>query len=286
MIQQIDSWEETLPSFLKPKAKTLTGLRGFERQNTILKLALAHVRILATRRCLLMDFRHQKQRFNPIQEDAGSGTIKYCLSAIMMTLDTVEALMDVGQCYGSFWSTQYIAVVAISTFYVFMIQGMRKTLPAQLESYLDIDETLSRTKRCHEHLATLPPPGSQAERHQILLGHLRAKVDKSLKKMRGAVEPAAEQRELEQQSRLMSIENINNGQTDVEQQYNADLMITSGQIAGYKSPTGAVDLSFFSTMMTPNSNSDGGFSYIPDFGWENLDTIGALGQHDMNFGIL
>ena len=35
------------------------------------------------------------------------------------------------------------------------------------------------------------------------------------------------------------------------------------------------DMSMFSAMLTPNSNSDSSFQYMLDFGWESLDTIGA-----------
>lgn len=188
MLDALNIWQDGLPDFLKPRERTLTGQRTFERQNTILKLSLAHARILATRRCLLTDFGHvDANPFSQSQDARAKRSVRECITAIVTVLDMVEALIQHGQCYGSFWSTQYIALVAISTFYVIIIQGVRHALPGDIQSFLNVDECLAKARRCHEHLATLPPAGTQAERHHVLLAHLRSKAERSLAKHRSSL---------------------------------------------------------------------------------------------------
>ena len=77
----------------------MTGQRSFERQNTILKLANMHVRILATRRCLLMDFGHTTSNaFSQSEDGRAKRVVRECISAIIMILDTVQALIEHNQC--------------------------------------------------------------------------------------------------------------------------------------------------------------------------------------------
>ncbi|KAK5086798.1 hypothetical protein LTS08_007211 [Lithohypha guttulata] len=304
MLDALSDWETTLPEFLKPRARTMTGQRTFERQNTILKLGVTHARILATRRCLLMDFGHPNANpFSQSSDARAKRSIRECISAIIMILDTTTCLIEHGQCYGSFWSTQYVALVAISTLYVLLIQGMRHALPGDMESFLNVDDCFEKAKYCQNHLASLPPPRTQAERHHVLLAHLRSKVEKSLSSRRkplGSYEnsqmPSLGTTHLQDQSQnTMSIANLNNNsnfspaQSDGLQNMQADAAAFTrpfepNSIGG---PDTMNDMSMFSTMLTPNSNSDTNFQYMLDFGWESLDTIGAnMRGHEMySFGL-
>ncbi|KAK5942287.1 hypothetical protein PMZ80_004850 [Knufia obscura] len=289
MLDALAEWQDALPEFLKPKRKTMTGQRTFERQNTILKLAVTHVRILATRRCLLMDFGHADANpFSQSQDARAKRSIQECISAIIMILETIETLIEHGQCYGGFWSTQYVALVAISTLYVLLIQGVRHTLPGDMESFLNVDECMDKARRCHDHLAALPPPGSQAERHHVLLAHLRSKAEKSLAKRRNPRGPMSAAQappniasrldtQPNEQHHAMSIHNLNNTSFSPNQAMNITdpFAPPMDQNMAGTGNDGLNDMSMFSAMLTPNSNSDASFQYMLDLGWESLDTIGA-----------
>ena len=312
MLDTLADWQNNLPDYLKPKRKTMTGQRTFERQNTILKLGLAHVRILATRRCLLLDFGHKDANpFSRGQDTRAKRSVRECISAIITILETVEALIEHGQCYGGFWSTQYVALVALSTSYVLLIQGVRHALPGDVASLLDVDECMEKAGRCHVHLAALPPSGSQAERHHVLLGHLRTKAEKILLRRRtqatsrGSLVPSRAQ----QANNIMSpVEHDTSASLQHDNEEDAPIaspvyhdptssrqIDTGGSAIDYRSRPfeppvvrssmttsalvdigvsgGLHDTSMFTTMLTPNS--DASFPYMLDFGWESLDTIGA-----------
>ena len=99
MLDALAEWQNALPDYLRPRARTMTGQRSFERQNTILKLANMHVRILATRRCLLMDFGHTTSNaFSQSEDGRAKRAVRECISAIIMILDTVQALIEHNQC--------------------------------------------------------------------------------------------------------------------------------------------------------------------------------------------
>lgn len=298
MLDALSEWQNELPNFLQARKKTFTGQRTFERQNTILKLAWNHVRILATRRCLLMDFSHTDTNpFSQSQDVRAKRSIQECISAIVMVLDTIEVLIEKSQCYGPFWSTQYIALVAISTLYVLMIQGARHALPGDMENFLDVEECFEKARRCHDHLAKLPPSGSQAKRHHILLSHLRSKADKSLSRRR-IPRGGPENTKIVHQNngnhrphrnafedartapKSTAVGNFDNGVFSFPQTIQQIGMPESqppelDQVVSAVDPDGANDISIFGSILTPNSRSDSDFQYMLDFGWESLDTVGA-----------
>lgn len=281
MLDALGKWQEGLPSFLQARSKTFTGQQTFARQNTILKLAWAHVRILATRRCLLMDFSPPSQA----QDTRAKRCIQECLNAIVMVLDTVEALIEHGQCYRSFWSTQYIALVAISTLYVLVIQGVR------IDSFMGVASCVEKAQRCHDHLATLPPAGSQAARHNELLSHLRTKAERSLCKRRM---PKSDPRQHTTSAPVPSqnvsatpqnnVQDSSSGRT-VANYYDTPIRhITTlssspasnlDQSMSMLSQNAPNDMPMFGSILTPNSSADNNFQYMLDFGWESLDTVGA-----------
>lgn len=280
MLDILQEWQKDLPAFLQARQKTFNGQLTFARQNTILKLGWAHVRILTTRRCLLMDFTNPSQS----QDPRAKRCIQECVRAIVMVLDTVEVLIEHGQCYGSFWSTQYIALVAISTLYVLVIQGVR------IDNFLCIEDCVEKARRCHDHLATLPPAGSQAERHHVLLSHLRSKAERSLSRRKlPKSDPRSMQRssDIGRPSDKVSDEDQNNGNS-VQNNHNAGKEIFDLPQPTYTASTPNLDpsmsfvnqnapndMSMFGSILTPNSSADSNFQYMLDFGWESLDTIGA-----------
>lgn len=241
-----------------------------------------------------MDFGHTNTNpFSQSQDVRAKRSIRECISAIIMILDTTSALIEHGQCYGSFWSTQYVALVAISTLYVLLIQGVRHALPGDMESFLNVDECFENARKCHDHLATLPPPGTQAERHHVLLAHLRTKVEKVLRRRRNQSSSLAELRNHERmnpdtqmavadpnQHNTTRLANLNDSNLSPPQSGNSQRVhndiytpdLTQTIDAGQE----ALDeISMFSSTLTPNSTLDMNFQYMLDFGWESLDTIGA-----------
>lgn len=288
MLDALEKWQKDLPAFLQARQKTFTGLQTFARQNTILKLAWAHVRILATRRCLLMDFTHPSQA----QDPRAKRCIQECISAIVMVLDTVEALIEHGQCYKSFWSTQYIALVAISTLYVLIIQGVR------IDNFSGVEDCVEKARRCHDHLATLPPTGSQVERHHVLLSHLRSKAERSLTKRKM---PKSDPRP-HNNGGVVSSKRSSAGAPDEVQTSSTDANTEFAQgpplmhNTSFSGPSNHLDhsismmnqdapndMSMFGSMLTPNSSADS-FQYMLDFGWESLDTIGASVRGEGMYG--
>ena len=195
LLDALESWRQSLPNFLRPGNRTLTGERMFERQNTVVKLAHAHMRILITRRCLLSDTSRlgclghladpqsppNPQTTRPIQE---------CVAGITTVLDAATTLMERGALFHCFWFTQYITLVAASTLYIFLIQGTRQALPASMDSFLDVGSYFEKAKKCQRHLDSLAPPGSQAKRHYQLLDHLRCRVERDLVKVQREARPS------------------------------------------------------------------------------------------------
>lgn len=300
MLDAIARWQDNLPDFLRPRAKTMTGLRTFERQYNILKLGVYHVQILATRRCLLMDYKASFTRGTRPLDPRAQRSIQQCVIAFQMIIDTVCNLIDVGQCYGSFWSTRYIAIVALSTFYVFILQGARNSLPGKLEAFLNIDEWFSKARQCHDHLATLPPPGTQAESHQVLLNHLKIKAEKSVMKQSGKGGSSHLQPSNSKSTRPEpQTENISHATTSVTNQYGDydtppvssdprtvetldEAAVGLGESMMLDGSDVFNDMYMFSTMLTPGSSSDTTFPNL--VGWECLDTVGFAGHslHSQN----
>lgn len=177
MLAAVFQWRDSLPDFLKPRDRTLTGQRTFERQNTVLKYAYAHLRILITRRCLLADFSRLGRSSKPsTTDDRAFVPIKECVRAISTILDASYDLSQRGAFYQAFWFTQYITLVAISTLYVFIIQHSRSHFPPSL--FPEVDVFFDKAKHLQSLLTALAPEGSQAQRHWSLLDRLRARAEK------------------------------------------------------------------------------------------------------------
>ncbi|OCT51789.1 hypothetical protein CLCR_08038 [Cladophialophora carrionii] len=186
MLESVTQWRDRLPDFLKPRDKTLAGQRTFERQNTVLKLAYAHLRILVTRRCLLADFSrlgHSTPSPAPSSlDDRALEPVQECVAAITTILNATHDLVQRNALYQAFWFTQYIALVAISTLYVYVIQSSRARLPAGI--FPGLDAIFDKALLCQDYLAKLAPEGSQARRHCHLLSRLRLRAEKDAARAR------------------------------------------------------------------------------------------------------
>ena len=170
MTSSLDKLEGELPAFLQPRPSASLGTQTWERQNSVLGLALAHARIIATRRTLLVgDFydlvdqhvRHQHQ-----------ACMNVCLDAICGVLQRVHPMLQHNRLLRGFWMTQYIALCAISTLYVYKIQCDRRRVTLPINN-TNLPRLLSQADEVREHLAKIAPPGSQARRHHELLSRLR-----------------------------------------------------------------------------------------------------------------
>ena len=190
MVDALTDWCESLPSFLKPKDKTLYGQRTFERQNTVLKFAYAHVQILATRRCLLTDFTKFGQVTLSTRKDSRAvKPVQECVNGANTIIGACYELIQRGSLYQAFWFTQYISLVAISTLYVFLIQGARNALPAPVETFCSGGDAFDKARQCQLYLASIAPKGSQARRHHRLLDQLKARVEKDFLKAKRLENP-------------------------------------------------------------------------------------------------
>jgi hypothetical protein len=296
MIAALDHWRDTLPEFLKSREKTLAGSRTFERQNTVLKLAEAHLRILATRRCLLTDFsrlgrtialqKRDPRALKPVQE---------CIAGITTIIGAAYELMQKGALYQAFWFTQYIALVAISTLYVFLIQGARDALPAPIEIFRNVEIYFEKAKQCQRHLAAIAPEGSQARRHHKLLDHLKARVEKDLLRTRNDMPrtPRADkicgthQFSVQQSSVISSRATtpLGNG-TDTDGQtmmhttqpslvpQESSCKISDQPYLDLRLDTSGSDGQSLPALQFNPSDDDFKFQNMLDWGWESLDTIG------------
>ena len=242
------------------------------------------------RRCLLIDFKDDAAGITALRSHnvLAQRCVRECVAGISATLDTVEALIISGNCHSSFWSTQYIALVALSTLYVLILQGFRHTLPDVIDSYLDVNVTLAKSKRCQDFLAALAPPGSQAKRHHLLLARLRSKVEKSVFRQERPVEhlrqPNLESGSADREAQSACLDQIvDMGDRSEKGCLNPVSLSAGGTVlpvgrttCSASRQTSSHDLTAFSTMLTPNSSSDVGFDHMLDYGWEGLDTVGIF----------
>jgi hypothetical protein len=274
--------EDGLPPFLKPRKETLVGSSIWERQNTVLKLALAHARILATRRILTDEYKHNTAMTGEWAEER-SITIKICMDSVITIIDVAHELMQRDRLYEAFWYTQYIALCGISTLFMYEIQHSRSRLPAQeLQSLTRIGSYLQKSEDVQQYLARIAPPGSQAQRHHDLLNHLRnrANIKKPLEQSgdqntqmppttsrMDAVQPAG--MEMAADERLHQSQGHHNQDTignswetsamnSMPLGENSDANL---QLSAF-TPTSSVDLSLFQDA-TP---------------WQYLDQLGAFGE--------
>ena len=183
-LQLLQAIEDELPPFLRPREKILTGTSTWERQNTVLKLALAHARILATRRCILVD-KERLSRTDEQLKDMRAACVRKCLWSTCTIIDLAYEMMQQNGLYQAFWYTQYISLCAISTLFMHRIQQVRSRFMKDLDGLGNIEEHFNKAEEVQQYLAQIAPAGSQAQRHHDLLNHLRNRANNKRPSDRG-----------------------------------------------------------------------------------------------------
>ncbi|KFZ11810.1 hypothetical protein V501_04551 [Pseudogymnoascus sp. VKM F-4519 (FW-2642)] len=174
----LDDWEQGLPQFLRPTHRTFTGKRMFERQNSVLKLSHAHIRILINRQFLLSNFSTLGQVDRPDDDDLEHQKyVRDCISAAYVIIDTVEGFVDDGNLIKGFWFTQYIALCAISTLYIYIIH--HRLNPNSLVSPSG-KSYFAAAGKCRNYIENLAPEGSHSKRYNTLLTRLRNRAMRSM----------------------------------------------------------------------------------------------------------
>lgn len=173
MVAALDQLQSELPNFLKPRSSAVCGTQTWQRQNSVLSLALAHARIIATRRTLLISTGPTGWLDN-VAADRHQSCMRVCLDAVCSILDQVHQMMQHGRLLWGFWLTQYKAICAISTFLVFKIRTRHGRISSPLS--LDVAAYTTKAEQVQDYLAKIAPPGSQAKRHHSLLLRLKQRA--------------------------------------------------------------------------------------------------------------
>ncbi|KAK5062715.1 hypothetical protein LTR84_004789 [Exophiala bonariae] len=280
MLDSLLTWREKLPEFLKPREKTLSGQRTFERQNTVLKFAFSHMQILVTRRSLLADFSNLGGSVPAIRDERALRHIQQCADAIDRILSTACDMIDRTVWYQGFWFTPYVALVALSTLYVFLIQKSRSSLPAT--SFPQVENLLEKARRCQDFLTALSPKGSQARRHYELLDRLRCRAEKDALKARlvaPRVIPTTTGVASTPSAPQVSSSEVQHVPPDHNARLNDHAGIKIPQISSVGNIEDAhnVDSVGVTTQFTP-SEDDFVFQNLLKWDWEHLDTVGFPGD--------
>lgn len=279
MLEFLLEWKEKLPEFLKPREKTLSGQRTFERQNTVLKYAFSHMQILVTRRSLLADFSSLGGKVSAIKDERAQRHIQQCANAINTILSTTCDTIQKGALYQGFWFTPYVALVALSTLYVFIIQKSRSSLPAT--SFPQVENLLDKARQCQDFLTALSPKGSQARRHHELLDRLRLRAEKDA--LRAKLVTRESFRTL---TELTSTDVPHLASSEVAQvpagantNSNVPMGIMVPQIPSneHSDEVTPGDIGGMTSQFTP-SEDDFVFQNLLRWDWEHLDTVGFPGE--------
>ncbi|PVH73729.1 hypothetical protein DL98DRAFT_659284 [Cadophora sp. DSE1049] len=172
---ELKGWKESLPAFLNPsKVDPSMLISIFQRQSTVLSLAYAHALILANRPSLLSNFADLAKRTELPQEEP-SNSLKECIAAALIVVDTVTDLIEEKKMRHSFWFTHYISFCAISALYVYTIQ--RCLLPGQLGSSSPPDTHIfEAAKKCQQSIEETTTKTSPFRKYNIILDELKKEV--------------------------------------------------------------------------------------------------------------
>ena len=146
----------------------------FQRQSTVLSLAYAHALILANRPALLSNFADLTKRTG-LPSEAPSDSLKECITAAMIVVDTVTDLIEEKRMRHSFWFTHYISFCAISALYVYTIQNCLFHGRQGSSTPPDID-TFEAAKKCQRSIEETTTKTSPFRKYNIILDELKKEV--------------------------------------------------------------------------------------------------------------
>ena len=295
MLGALAGWKSLLPSFLTPREKTLSGHKMFERQNTVLKLGHAHLTILITRRCILNDCKHDGGQPPPVDEALAVQCEQECINGISTILTVTHDLLERGTLYQAFWFTQYIAIVAISTLYVLLIQDYSSQLRRETGGRLT-EALFEWAKTVQAQISALAPKDSQSGRHFHLLDRLRIRCGKDMARVNSRkVKPRAPpERRLHNQNSLNALryptiypalaqDETRRSPISTPGQGNSELPPADHEIHDLHSaandmsasaPQTRIHYSVPDTSQFTPSDDDPAFQNLVSWGWESLDTLG------------
>lgn len=282
MLDSILDWKEKLPDFLKPREKTLAGKRTFERQNTVLKFAYSHMKILVTRRSLLSDFSSLGGSIPAIKDERALRHIQQCADAISTIISTTYDMIQRGVLYQGFWFTPYVALVALSTLYVFIIQKSRSPLPGTV--FPQVESLLEKARQCQDFLTALSPKGSQQRRHHELLDRLRLRAEKDASRAKQAAQkPSSTQVGVvtSSQHRAPPFSGPANGLGVDNDTLDEAMGIIVPHTPSNRENNDLLteDAGAITSQFTP-SEDDFVFQNLLKWDWEHLDTVGFPGEWD------
>ena len=208
------------------------------------------------------------------------------MTAVCTVLNTVLDVREKGSLYQSLWFTPYVALVAISTLYVFIIQDSRSVLPEGL--FPEIATYFEKAKFCQRILAALSPEGSQAHRHYRLLDRLRDRAEKDAAHGGQAEEPDSGLGR-PQTSHVTHMPTGHSRLPPEQTGYPATQIGTGGLVvdrrggphnseAIFDNNTGPVNMMV--GQFAP-SEDDYMFQNLLSWGWESLDTVGFPENSDV-----
>ncbi|KAH7395613.1 fungal-specific transcription factor domain-containing protein [Cadophora sp. MPI-SDFR-AT-0126] len=169
---ELKAWKESLPAFLNPsKVDPSMLISIFQRQSTVLSLAYAHALILANRPALLSNFADLTKRTELPQEEP-SNSLKECIAAALIVVDTVTDLIEEKKMRHSFWFTHYISFCAISALYVYTIQQC--LVPGQATP--PKTSIFEAARKCQQSIEETTTKSSPFRKYNIILDELKKEV--------------------------------------------------------------------------------------------------------------
>jgi hypothetical protein len=188
---ELKNWKDSLPPFLEPeKVDPSMLIPIFQRQSTVLRLAYAHALILANRQSLLSNFA-DLSRPESLRPEELQGSIKECIDAAMLVVDTVNEFIEQGKMRRAFWFTHYISFCAIAALYIYTIQRDLRHDYQNTEGGgggYDLNfQHFEAADRCQKSIFETTISTSPFRRYNIILNELKREVLLHLGKMKQQV---------------------------------------------------------------------------------------------------
>lgn len=189
---ELKAWKESLPAFLEPtKVDPSILVPIFQRQSTVLRLAYAHALTLANRPSLLNNFGDLSRRQGLPQKET-EGSLRECIDAAILVVDTVNGFIEEGKMCKAFWFTHYISFCAIATLYVYTVQQSIPPDQGNNEQDGTHSTSIGRSKgapshslhtqyfeaaeKCQRSIAQTTAKTSPFRRYNIILDELKSEV--------------------------------------------------------------------------------------------------------------